>query len=206
MKNTIALLALLLPSLALAEAGPREVSLERNQLSNRGVAWDVFADEDGLMTSGIGIAQDLDKNLSVVASYHFGQAGSENYIPEDPGSAEGFVAAFNAHQFTAGVRGDLGGTGFVQPFVSAKATALLGIVRLDDDLDSDENLTQTQAMAIAPGGVLAVGLSGLIPAGPGHVRLDTELGYAHSLPMGIGELGSLQFSGFHMRWAAGLRF
>jgi hypothetical protein len=206
MTKTTALLALLLPTVALAEAGPREISLERNQLSNMGSSWNVFADEDGLMTSGIGIAQDLDKNLSVVASYHFGQAGSENYIPEDPGSAEGFVAAFNAHQFTAGVRGDLGGTGFVQPFVSAKATALLGIVRLDDDLDSDENLTQTQAMAIAPGGVLAVGLSGLIPAGPGHVRLDTELGYAHSLPMGIGELGSLQFSGFHMRWAAGLRF
>ncbi len=206
MKNTIALLTLLLPSLALAEAGPREFSLERNQLSNLGDAWNVFADEDGLMTSGIGFAQDLDKNLSVVASYHFGQAGSENYMPEDPGNAEGFVAAFNAHQLTAGVRGDLGGTGFVQPFVSAKATALLGVVRLDDDLDSDENLTQSQAMGIAPGGVLAAGISGLIPVGPGHVRLDTELGYAHSLSMGIGEIGSLQFSGFHMRWGAGIRF
>jgi hypothetical protein len=206
MTKTTALLALLLPSVALAEAGPREISLERNQLSNMGSSWNVFADEDGLMTSGIGIAQDLDKNLSVVASYHFGQAGSENYIPEDPGSAEGFVAAFNAHQFTAGVRGDLGSTGFVQPFASAKATALLGIARLDDNLNSDENLTQTQAMGLAPGGVLAVGLSGLIPVGPRHVRLDTELGYAHSLSMGIGELGSLQFSGFHMRWAAGVRF
>ena len=206
MTKTTALLALLLPSVALAEAGPREVSLERSQLSNMGSAWNLFADEDGLMTSGIGVAQDLDKNLSVVASYHFGQAGSENSVPEDPGSAEGFVAAFTAHQFTAGVRGDLGGTAFVQPFVTAKATALLGVVRLDDDLDSDENLTQTQASGIAPGAVLAGGISGLIPVGPVQVRLDTELGYARSLSMGIEDIGSLQFSGFHMRWGAGVRF
>jgi hypothetical protein len=205
MRTTIALLTLL-PSMALAEAGPREVSLERNQLANTGAAWNVFSDQDGMMTSGIGVAQDLDKNLSVVASYHFGQAGSQNLVPDDPGSAEGFVAAFNAHQFIAGVRGDMGGTGFVQPFVSAKATALLGVARLDDDLDSDENLTQTQASGIAPGAVLAGGISGLIPVGPVQVRLDTELGYAYSLPMGIGELGSLQFSGFHMRWGAGVRF
>ncbi len=206
MRTTIALLALLLPSMALAEAGPREVSLERNQLTNTGAAWNVFSDADGLMTSGIAVAQDLDKNLSVVASYHFGQAGSENYVPEDPGSAEGFVAAFTAKQITAGVRGDLGGTGFVQPFVSAKATVLYGMVRLDDDLDSNENLTQTQATGIAPGAVLAGGISGLIPVGPVQIRLDTELGYAYSLSMGIGEIGSLQFSGFHMRWGAGVRF
>ena len=100
----------------------------------------------------------------------------------------------------------MGGSGFVQPYASARATVLTGIARLDDNRDKDDNLTQTQAIGFAPGGVAAVGVSGVVPFAGINARVDWELGYAHSLAMNLGDMGSLGFSGIHSRFGLGVRF
>lgn len=211
-KNTFATLALLItlaPATALAEAGPREVKLETNHLHNAGASWSMFgANTDGLNTQGIGFAQDLDSKLSVVASYHFGQTGSQHYIPSGAGASEGFIAAFTAHQLSAGVRTDLDRAllGWFEPYGSVRATLLLGVVQLDDDPDQDDNLNQVQAVSYAPGARVAAGLSSSLPVGPVEVRIDGEFGYAYSLKMSVEDLGELQFSGVHALLGVGVRF
>ncbi len=212
LKNTFAalvLLATLAPATALAEAGPREVKLETNHIHNSGDSWSMFgAYTDGLNTQGVGYAQDLNSTLSVVASYHFGQTGSDNHIPSGAGNSEGFIAAFTAHQLSAGVRTDLDRAllGWFEPYGSVRATLLVGVIQLDDDPDQDDNLNQVQAVSYAPGARVAAGLSSSLPLGPVEARIDGELGYAYSLKMSAGELGELQFSGLHALLGIGVRF
>ena len=211
-------LALLL--VANTQAAPHTVSVELGHLHNSQSNFQSFSDMAGLTTQGLGYARALGERISLVGSYQYGATGKENFFSlEDggsaPGSDEGFVVAFRAHQVSAGARYNALEREWLKPYASARLTGLIGRVLLDDEVGDVENsaahnnnINQIAATSISPGAQVAVGTGAEFTLGSQGLQLrsEIELGYAYALEMGFDKLGSLQFSGLHFRMGLGVSF
>ena len=203
---------------ASALAADKEISLDTSLLGSDSSDWNMVG---GAPFSSIGLSGGIDiaDGLTLVGTVQIGSSGSSGYFSDwwegeegdastSPGS-EGFIAAIQLAQVQAGIRTDILQHSWGRPYGSAKATATLGSLYLDDDPSDDNNVNQITERGVSFGGLVAAGIAVEQPrrqAGPFALRGELELGYALSTDLGFGDIGSLSLNGMHIRVGGGIRF
>ena len=198
------LAALALPGTALGAT--REVRLELGSIAAPDPDWNLFSDADRLSTQGLGVGWTFHDHLALVAGWRRGAHGM-TVGGESTGQSD-LTATFGGHLFSLGAKADWTIAPWFAPFATARAAGLLGIVRLDDEPDDDENLNQITHAAFAPGALATAGAEFRLPFHDGAFAAATslELGYAWLAPLSYDPLGDLAFRGFTLTWGAGVRF
>ena len=116
--------------------------------------------------------------------------------------------ALRLHQIGVGPKLDVEVWPWLHPYVTAQFLGLVGALRLDDAPYDDNNPNELREYGFAPGGVAAAGFDLVFLRADRAVRPATnlELGYAYEAPLALGDMGSLDFRGFYLRWGVGARF
>lgn len=186
---------------------------------------ELIADGDEAMRPiGFRAGYGLTKRLSIIGGYQTDLHGTELeiYAPEAEDRAV-LTQQLRLHQAQIGVKAQQPIKAWIAPYATLQLSALRGVMRLDDDLNRDDNLNQLTSRGNALGGVGALGID-LRPLKAGPVRLGThlEVGYGlHSrmvLEAGDDEAqvldaegerstqGELRARGLVVQWGVGLRF
>lgn len=198
-----------------ANAANHEVNLELGRLGTHGEDFAVL-DQYGTMPSlGLRGGYALTDRVTLVADWQRSRIGGtlEAYNYDDEGDdyeseyAE-LGLALGVNQMGLGAKYDLEVFPWLHPYGTAQFLGALGVLRLDDETDDDDNENQLTRTGFAPGGVAALGID-LIPLRADRaVRPAThlEMGYAYLAPMKLGDTGDLDFRGFYLRWGVGARF
>lgn len=89
----------------------------------------------------------------------------------------------------------------------AQAQGLIGVVRLDDDPDDDENLGQVEGDGFAIGGTFGAGVEAFAPTGGrAQIAFSFELGYSAYTPLLLGDVATIDASGVSIRTGVGVRY
>lgn len=205
-----------------AQAAGHELSVESIRIGSPDLAWQQQFDHRGRLGGlGLRVGYAPLERVQVFGSYQRTRRGvahevlNEGYDWETseptltiPGADQGFVSAYYGHTAALGVRYDLALTPYFQPYAAAQGLLHVGTIRLDDDLEVEDNPNQLSSRAFAPG--VALGLGGDLQLAPEEwpVRpnLRLEMGWAYTSSLDFGDLGELRFGGFYGRLAAGVTF
>lgn len=204
--RTLMLSALLLAP-ASALAADREVSFEvgANGLTAED-NWFLFSEQDSLTTLGVRVGHPVMDRLAVIAGWHHGAHGTHVSLQ---GTDEApLAAACYADAFTLGAKADWDVAAWFRPYAAVQAVGQRTLVRLDDDIEVDDNPNQIQRAAFSPGGVAVGGVDLRVPFAQGRMAVAShlELGYQLLTPADLDELGSLETRGLVFRWGLGMRF
>ena len=236
MRTTIPLLSLLLFGGA-AHAASNEIGLELGSFGAHDPSWAMFSNNEQLGTFGARAGVRLTDRIGIVASWHNRKKGGSldlggDYYYDssydssyDSGytDSSGYASintAFVANQLMVGPKADIELLPSLLPYVTVQAVGMFGTMRLDDDLDHDDNANQLTFHGFAPGAYGALGLDFVPTKRHNKVRFATyaEAGYGWQAPMalkdkagkdgkgGSASIGNVQFSGFAMRFGVGLHF
>lgn len=182
---------------------PMEVALEVGSLHNGDSAYDLVSDEDQLMSAGVrgGIA--VAGPLHVVAGWHRTSHGSTVYNGDTS-----FDSAYQANEWSAGLKGVWHLHDVIQPYVSAQVLVLQGAFKFDGDASKDDNIDQFVERAVHPGGMATVGtcLTVPLPDWPAQPALWLEGGLAGVSRSAYGDFGDMAAGGFILRVGAGVQF
>ena len=185
------------------------LSLESGITGTSGDAWSIVGGS-GIDTLGVGASLGLNNNLLATGSINLGAKGAKNYLtdPNSPGHAEGFVASLMIAQINAGVRYDLLPESQWVPFAAARGEVLLGNLRVDDDLQHEDNMNQIEQSAISAGGSLGFGVAweGSVDRIKSTLRVELEGGFGIASDLSLGEFGNLGIGGGRMRGSVGVLF
>jgi hypothetical protein len=154
-------------------------------------------------------------SITVLGSWSMQRRGATYYTPL-VGAEEADYSYDEAESATAllghtaglGVKWNVLENPWVSPYLSGQGLVQVGTLKLDDDLDRDDNINQISARAIAPGFSVVAGADvglGLeeLPVRPmGHV----EIGYGHLAALDYDELGSMRLRGLIVRAGVGVQF
>ena len=192
-----------------AEAMDIGLSLETGIIGTNGAAWSMVGGP-GIDTVGVGASFGLNDNLVGITSINLGMKGAKNYLtdPESPGDAEGFIANLVVAQLSAGVRYDLLPESQWIPFAAARGEMTLGSMRLDDDLQHEDNINQIEQSAMSAGGSLGIGVAwqGTVSRLNSTLRIELEGGFGVASTLSLGDLGDLNVAGPRTRGSIGLLF
>jgi hypothetical protein len=214
--GTIALIALGTND---AQAARNELSLEVGGLNSSDPNFELFSEEGGISTWGVRGGVGLTRHVAIVASFHHGAVGTafESYEDASDEYDEGSMQ-FRTNQLAVGPKFEAAVAPWLRPYATVQAMGFQGRILLDDNSEVDDNENQLSYRAIAPAGIVALGLD-LIPFGATKsvgVGSHLEMGYGHTRPLQFEDseraaaepvsLGELQFSGFYINWGVGIRF
>ncbi|MEY3212034.1 MAG: hypothetical protein RIT28_2515 [Pseudomonadota bacterium] len=204
------LCALLLSFLHPAQA--TEFSVERAALGAADPAYNTIDERDLFAGWGLRAGYTVVPSLTVLGSWSMQRRGASYDAPlvqaEESYSASESATALLGHTAGLGVKWNVLENPWVSPYVSGQGLVQVGTLKLDDDLDRDDNINQISARAIAPGFSVAAGADvglGLeeLPVRPmGHV----EIGYGHLAALDYGDLGALHLRGLIVRAGVGVHF
>lgn len=199
--------------LSTALAGTNEVAATLGWLDSGDPAWQVLAQSGACSTWGGHVGLKVHDRVTVLAGYRHGVVGADLGASdwEDGDGDERFTSvgtAFYGNTFTLGARADWNAVEFFAPYARVDAQGLLGMVRLDDEPDDDENVTQRQKVSFAPGFDATLGLSFPVPTAlPSlYVTPFLEMGYGWVAPLKLGDLGRVQPAGFTGQGGIALQF
>ena len=192
---------------------PFEVSLLAGVQNAPDPRFGMISPADVLSGLGARAAWSPHPNVAVVLDWQADRSLLSLYTGEDTGNAgsdsEGAVnIAFSVHQIGLGARGQIRLGRFFEPYAIAQGLLLADRVRLDDDPDHDDNLTQQTHGGVGFGAYGALGAA--FPIG-GRGRMFSvapflELGYGHIFDHSVGSLGGLSYYGVAGRIGVGVRF
>ncbi len=198
-----------------AAAATHEVSFEAGWIGAWDPAFDYFADGNALGSYGLRVGYAVHPNVAVIAGWQHAVHGAGIVVPglgsetgdDDYYGQDAFFAALYSDQVSVGAKADVQLLRWLHPYVTAQLVGMRGLVRLDDDLNDDENVTQREVAGLTGGLLGGAGLD--IPIrvkGRWAIAPYVELGYGWMAPMQLEGLGSLQFAGFSGRTGIGVRF
>lgn len=190
-------------NIAWAEEPRLEADFELGTIAAPDATFDAFSEADSLSTLGLRVGYRVMPRLTVLLDWQHGSRELRTWLPTDGE----FVAAFSGDQIGLGAKGDLRVNPWFYPYVTAQGVLLVAGTRLDDDLDHNDNLSQTQANGVGGGIYSAVGMEFRIPMGstPAMLAPYAEGGYGYLAPANLGEAGAIGFSGFTGRLGLGVR-
>ena len=201
-----------------AQAAGNEISFELGSFGAHDPNWELFSNDEQLVTWGFRGGYAITPNLAVIATWQHGAWGggldiygeSSYYDDDDEYYYEdtSLNLAFTANQFGVGPKYDVELFSWLRPYATAQFIAFLGTVRMDEDEDHDDNINQYKTSGFSPAGMAALGID-FIPVRPrrtGSLATYLEMGYGYAAPMKLGDLGQLSFNGFALRWGVGARF
>lgn len=206
------LLPLLLQS-SPALAGGSELSFNWGRLGAPDDNWGLLSYNDQLRTVGVRAGYGLNDHLSVVAGWQRGSDGGAYYAGDDDDyyyeyDTSSFNMALTTNRLSVGPKARVEIFPWFVPYATVQASLLVGSLRLDDDLDSDENLNQIRSNALAPGAVGAAGLELIARRSDRLIRpaLGFEAGYGWMASLNLDPVGDMAFRGFYGSWTLGARF
>jgi hypothetical protein len=181
--------------------------------------------------TGIRITRDLDKNLTLLASWNMGGTRSDSdyydygyydydYYEEDIYYDNTEVdSVLTINQVSSGVRYSYRLASWIHPYASAQAVVQHGHLLITDDYDSERPLFEFRSNAFGVGGTGSVGveLRSAKIAKKYKIAIYGEGGYAAMTPLKFGydsgidaaqknSLGQLRFGGAYSRFGIGLKF
>ncbi len=182
---------------------PMEVAIEVGSLHNGDSAYDVVSDEDIVTSVGLrgGIA--VAGPLHVVVGWHRASQGASVFAGETA-----FQSAYQANEWTGGLKGVWHLHDVIQPYVSAQALVLQGAFKFDGDASDDDNIDQLVERAVHPGGMATLGACATVPLPdwPAQPALWLEGGIAGVSRATYGNFGDMAAGGFIFRAGAGVQF
>lgn len=185
-------------------------------------AWDFFAEGDSLVSYGLRVGYAVHPNVSVLVGWQhaahgastsgpaagaelLGYEGDDEYAYYE--SEQAFWAAMYTDQVSVGAKAGATVWKWLHPYGTVQLVGMRGLVRMDDDPNDDENVTQIEVAGLTGGFAAAGGFDILIPVrGSVAIAPYVEVGYGLLAPMKLEDLGSVQFSGFSGRTGLGVRF
>lgn len=188
------------------QAAGNEVSVSLSTLSTPYDHWDYLSGRDGLRGWGLRGGYGLGDHTTIVLGWQHGADGGDLYAGSD--EEQDLRMALYTNRFSLGPKLDIQPLTWLHPYATAQATVLWGALKMDDDLQDDENPNQIRENGLAPGGLAALGLD-FIPARVDRTvrpAMSLELGYALTVPLELGDLGEIPFRGFYVDWGVGVRF
>lgn len=215
LRNSLAILALGLSTPAFA--ADHELSLELGSLHVNSDSWDLFHEGEYFPTAGVRLGVAVHERVAVVAGYHHAAYGSDIYtdswsgeydFADEESDAADFVGAFAGDEYTLGAKVDVPVTGWLHPYGVVHALGVRGVIRLDEDVEDDDNLNQLPYRALTFGGMGALGVEFLAPVlkEKAHLGSYLELGYGRVAALDFDALGKMPMGGFAVRMGTGVRF
>ena len=212
-------MTLILAFLTPAFAVDHEIDVEAGWLNAPDSGWSRFSERPSLMTIGVRGGFALTDRLALVAGWQHGGDGVSvttdgyeydydyDYDYGDDTSGSTFTSAFTGEQFTLGAKVDIEPFPWFRPYVAAQGALLVATARFDEDLSTDDNVTQRRETGLTGGFVASLGLEFPIAVVDGlAIAPYAEGGYAWYAPVALSDVGSLSFHGFSGRAGVGLRF
>jgi hypothetical protein len=212
------LLALALP----AAAATHEISAEVGWINSSDPAWDFFSEAALHGSYGLRLGYAVHPNVAIIGGWQhavngvgtsgpgigaasYSDGGDDYYYDNE----DAFWAALYTDQVTVGAKADFQVLTWLHPYATVQAVGMRGLLRMDDDSQDDENLTQIELAGLTGGVLGAVGLDLPVPLRVGStvaIAPYAEVGYGWLAPMQFEQLGSVQFAGFTGRAGVGVRF
>ena len=198
-----------------------DISAEIAWLGATDPAWNYFAEDDALVSFGLRAGYAVHPNVSLLVGWQHAANGAVSSAPAVGGalvtdeaddlayyeSSAAFRAAMYTDELSVGAKGGVTVWKWLHPYATLKVVGMRGLVRMDDDPEDDENVTQVEVAGVTGGFSTAAGFDILIPVrGRWIVSPYVELGYGLLAPMQLEDLGTVQFSGFSGRTGMGVRF
>ena len=214
-RNLLSSLLLSLPLAALsgllcaapALAADHEISYETSTLGVHDPSWQTFDEHhDFFGANGLRVGYAVHDRVAIVGGWHLGRNGQDVFV--DGEDQQSFRAAFTGHEFLLGAKADLPLARWFRPYALLQAMGVYGVVRLDEDVSTEDNLNQIKEGAFAPGGVAAGGFDIRVPFKEEAYIIATyfEFGYGQILPLRFQDMGDITMGGFAFRWGVGARF
>ena len=204
-----------------AEASDRfTVTAELGAMGTRDDNWSMFTYNDQLPSAGGRVAVNVRPRLDVVADYQAGRYGewltSETIYYDTEYDYEYSNAGLDVtvHQIGLGPKFTLRNAGVFRPYGTTQAQAVVGRLRLMEDIDEPDTAMRFSDTSL--GGVAALGVD-VLPLQRLPIQLITHLeaGYAQSFALNFEDgdagsnavpIGDLALGGFYLRWGVGLQF
>lgn len=186
-----------------ALAASNEVGLSIGWLDSGDPAWRHVAESGAYATWGGHFGLAVHDRVTVLAGYRHGRVGADLDAwdwdsDESSSSFNSAKNAFYANTFLLGAKADWEVVESFTPYLGLQAQGLLGMARVDDELDDDENVSQRQQVGFSPGFVVTGGLAFPVPTAVDgmYVTPWVDAGYGWVAPLKLGDLGRVQPSGF----------
>lgn len=194
-----------------ALAGGSELSFSWGRLGAPDDNWELLSYDEQLRSVGVRAGYGLNDHLSVVAGWQWAMDGGAFYSQSDYDEdyeSESFNLALTTNRFSVGPKARVEVFPWFVPYATVQASLLVGSLRLDDDLESDDNLNQIRSNALAPGAVGALGLELIARRSDRMIRpaLGFEAGYGWMASLNLDPVGDMAFRGFYGSWTLGARF
>lgn len=148
------------------------------------------------------------RNIALVATLAHGSASNTlHYWGDDSADEVGIQTRSWYTTLAVGAKFNWDIARWFEVYGLVQGVGMHDLLRLDDDPESDDNLTQVEAFGFTGGAAGSAGVSFRIPLGKTlQLGFYSELGGAWTAPAAIGDVAEIQFSGMTGRLGTGLRF
>ena len=134
-------------------------------------------------------------------------AGMSHFVA-DGDTADFFQTAYYQDQFFVGLKSAWAPSPYFGLYGLAQGQLVVGLLRIDDDPDVDDNPGQMELEGATAGATAALGMQAAAPVRGDRVEVTfhLEVGYAWNAPLELGDVAMLNIEGVFIRTGAGARF
>ncbi len=142
----------------------------------------------------------------------FGGGGMDHYFENDDAYVDDYASTFRSayveDQFLAGVKFAWQPNRYFGLYGRAQGQLVYGDIRIDDDLDTDDNPGQLEYSGLSGGATGVLGLEAAAPVAADvfAVTFHLEGGYTWNAPLHLGDVAALDLQGAVIRAGIGARF
>lgn len=210
-RTLMALVALALAGDASAADLGWSLSGELANVHNADPSWDLFSSRDGMPSRGLRAGLKVGPHVTAHAGWQRISRGADVRVPTFGGTGKGVAdvrMAFLADAYALGAQVALPLKEVVAPYASVDGMVLRGVMKLDEDTETRENLGQVVGSGFSPGVSTTGGLELRSPMAPAgwQAAVYLEGGWSWFARGDYGAFGQMQPGGLVVRGGLGLRF
>ena len=161
----------------------------------------------GATTAGLRVGYRVAPWITPFVGASANGAGMSHFV-EEGDSGDLFQTAYYQDQFFAGLKSAWAPSPYFGIYGLAQGQLVLGILRIDDDAEVDDNPGQIELEGATGGVTGALGIQAAAPVRGDRVDVTfhLEVGYAWNAPLELGDVATLNIQGVFIRTGAGARF
>lgn len=184
------------------------VSGELANLHNADPSWDLFSERNSMPSRGVRGGLKVGPHVTIQAGWHRISRGADLEVPTAGSRGSQSVrVAFLADTYSLGGQVGVPIGDLLVPYASVDGVVLRGVMKLDEDPETRDNLGQVTGSGYSPGLLASGGLELRSPPAPvgWQVAAFLEAGYGWFTRGDYGAFGQMQPGGFAIRGGLGLR-
>lgn len=162
---------------------------------------------NGATTAGLRVGYRVAPWITPFVGASANGAGMSHFV-EEGDTGDLFQTAYYQDQFFGGLKSAWSPLPYFGVYGLAQGQLVLGILRIDDDPDVDDNPGQIELEGATGGLTAALGVQAAAPVRGDRVDVTfhMEVGYAWNAPLELGDVATLNIQGVFIRTGAGARF